>query len=263
MNIADYIASGILELYIAGLLSEKENEEVYKNAIEHPEILQELLSIENAIMQLTSSVAPESSFYSFNRLIDEIEKSKNTGKVKSLNWNKYAGWAASIVLAGGLIWMVAQNTKLKEQLETVKTSREYLEQQIEIANKDLQEAQKLIDILRDRDILKIPLVGQQVYPDAFAAVYWDKSGNTIYLDAQGLPEPPKGKVYQVWSLTLDPLTPTSLGVISNFSEDDNKIFSISNPNKSEAFGITLEPKGGSETPTLDQLYTLGTVDTKP
>ncbi|MDX1427844.1 MAG: anti-sigma factor, partial [Salegentibacter mishustinae] len=25
------------------------------------------------------------------------------------------------------------------------------------------------------------------------------------------------------------------------------------------FGITLEPEGGSETPTMDQLYVLGTV----
>ncbi len=32
-----------------------------------------------------------------------------------------------------------------------------------------------------------------------------------------------------------------------------------NPNDSEAFGITLEPEGGSKMPSLDQLYTLGTV----
>ena len=40
----------------------------------------------------------------------------------------------------------------------------------------------------------------------------------------------------------------------------NKIFSIANPNDSQAFGITLEPEGGSKTPTLEQLYTIGVVD---
>jgi len=55
------------------------------------------------------------------------------------------------------------------------------------------------------------------------------------------------------------LSPTSLGTIDNFTADANKIFSIENPNQSQAFGITLEPEGGSKSPTLDQLYTLGAV----
>jgi anti-sigma-K factor RskA len=74
-----------------------------------------------------------------------------------------------------------------------------------------------------------------------------------------LPTPPKGKVYQGWSLKLSPLTPTSLGTIDTFTASTNKIFTIENANKSEAFGITLEPIGGSKQPTLDQLYTLGAV----
>ena len=69
----------------------------------------------------------------------------------------------------------------------------------------------------------------------------------------------KGKVYQVWSLKLDPLTPTSLGTLDTFTADTNKIFTIANTHSSEAFGITLEPEGGSLSPTLEQLYTLGTV----
>ena len=107
---------------------------------------------------------------------------------------------------------------------------------------------------------KVPLAGQQIAPDAYVNVFWDKSSNKAYIDALGLPEPPEGMVYQVWSLTLDPLTPTSMGLLENFSEDENKIFALENPNQSQAFGITLEPAGGSETPTMEQLYTLGVVE---
>ena len=39
MNTKDYIASGILELYIAGSLSEKENEEVHAAIQENPVLL--------------------------------------------------------------------------------------------------------------------------------------------------------------------------------------------------------------------------------
>jgi len=47
--------------------------------------------------------------------------------------------------------------------------------------------------------------------------------------------------------------------LDSFTADTNKIFTIKNANNSEAFGITLEPEGGSITPTLEQLYTLGAV----
>ena len=90
-------------------------------------------------------------------------------------------------------------------------------------------------------------------------MYWKKDQEVVYIDALGLPEPPEGKVYQVWSLTLDPLTPTSIGLLADFVNDENKVFELQNPNKSQDFGITLEPAGGSETPTMEQLYTLGVV----
>jgi hypothetical protein len=90
-------------------------------------------------------------------------------------------------------------------------------------------------------------------------VYWDKKINSIYIDARGLPELPKGKLYQVWSLTLTPLTPTSLETLDTFTAYAHKIFIITNAKQSEAFGIKLEPSAGSLSPNLEQLYTLGVV----
>jgi hypothetical protein len=41
----------------------------------------------------------------------------------------------------------------------------------------------------------------------FSKVYWNKETQVVYVDAVGLPEPPKGMVYQVWALKLNQLTP--------------------------------------------------------
>ncbi len=264
MDIEEYIASGILELYVAGSLSEKENQEVFEAIQQYPELLNEVLKIESAIIKLTAAGSPIDAKQLFTTIKSKLNLSNNDTKVVSLdkpksNWIPYSGWAAAIILGGGLLWSITQNNNLKETIRVVENEKEFLEQKIEIANTDLSEAKNLLSILRDKNILSIPLGGQQVSPESYANVYWDKTNNSIYLDAQGLPEPPEGKVYQVWSLTLNPLTPTSLGTIDDFSEDDNKIFTITNTNESQAFGITLEPTGGSESPTLEQLYTLGTV----
>ncbi|TXD52521.1 MULTISPECIES: anti-sigma factor domain-containing protein [unclassified Polaribacter] len=256
MDNKEYIASGILELYVAGSLSEKENEEVSALIQENPELLAEVISIEKAIVQLTAA-AKKDATYSFNDIKNQLKDTET--KVITFpkpNRKQYIGWAAAFILGSTLLLSVLQNNSLKEQLSAEK---QQLEEQINKSSNSLADAEKLIEVFRDKDIISIPLAGQTVSPTSYAKVYWDKKTNSIYLDAKGLPEPPEGKVYQVWSLTLDPLTPTSLGVLDTFTADVNKIFTISNANQSEAFGITLEPAGGSLSPNLEQLYTLGAV----
>ena len=260
MNIKDYIASGILELYVAGQLSEKENKEVYNLMLKHPEILQEVLEIEAAFIKLSDSIAPEKPVaYStikahLNNANDNVV---SLPQQKGKNWINYTGWAAAIILAGGLLWTVNQKQQLETEITNINTEKEFLEIQIEASKSKLAETKNLLNVIRDRNIITVPLEGQAASPDAYATVYWDKTNDEIYLDLQGLPEPPEGKVYQVWSLLLDPLTPTSLGTIDDFLQDDNKIFKLENAYASQAFGITLEPAGGSKSPTLEQLYTLG------
>lgn len=266
MDIKEYIESGILELYVAGALSEKENQEIYDLLLKHPEVLDEVIKIESTIVKLTAAVSPTDTKYLFQAVKEKLGIPTDADTpVKSLhqprpNWFSYMGWAASLVIGLGLLWLINQNNQLKDQIQTVETDKELLEVSLEKYSKDLTESKQLITFLRDKDIIAIPLAGQAVSPDSYAKVYWDKKNNTVVLDMQGLPEPPQGKVYQVWSLTLNPLTPTSLGTIDDFSTDDNKLFTIENANTSEAFGITLEPAGGSESPTLEQLYTLGAVE---
>ncbi len=268
MDIEKYIASGILELYVAGTLSKKESQEVYELTQKYPELLDEVKSIEASIVKLTTAVAPKDAKHSFDAIKTQINTTEKDTKVITLDqsktsWFTYVSWAASLVLAAGLLWMVNENNNLKQQIEVVETDKEFLETQIENAKSSLAETKKLVDILRDRNIIEVPLAGQGNFANAYAKVYWDKNSNSIYLDAKDLPEAPEGKVYQVWSLTLNPLTPTSLGTIDDFNTDANKIFAIGNANASEAFGITLEPAGGSETPTMEQLYTLGVVASTP
>lgn len=264
MDIKAYIESGILELYVAGALSEKENKEVYALMQQHPEILQEVLDIEAAVVKLTASTSQRDNIHILQHIKQTLGFGNDDSKVVSIskpkyNWLTYSGWAASIVLAFGLFWAVNQNKQLKSEIEIAETQQSLLETLIADSNNSLEEANTLISVMRDDNITKIPLEGQGNFASAFAKVYWDKNTERIFLDAQGLPEPPLGKVYQVWSLKLSPLTPTSLGIIDNFTTDNNKIFEIKNSNESEAFGITLEPAGGSETPTMEQLYTLGVV----
>lgn len=260
MDVQEYIASGILELYVAGILSDKENLEIANYAKEYPEIQKEIEAIEASILELSKKASPGLN-YSFSSIMGRINREVN---VITLNERRspvmmYVGWAASILLAIGLFWVYQQNQELKSDLEIVEQQNTTLEQQIADTDSSLEKTKELLNTIRDQNISVIPLGGQEVSPSSFAKAYWNKENQKVFIDAKGLPEPPDGFVYQVWSLKLSPLTPTSMGLLEDFSSDENKVFALNNPNESEAFGITLEPAGGSESPTLEQLYTLGVV----
>lgn len=259
MDVQEYIASEILELYVAGILSEKENLEIANYAKEYPEIQKEIEAIEAAILELSKKASPGVGF-SFGSVMEKINKVKVIQLEDRPNpISSYVGWAALVLLAIGLFWMYQENQQLKSDIKLVEQQNNSLEQQIADTGSSLEKTKKLLNTIRDKNISVIPLGGQNVSPSSYAKAYWNKQNQKVFIDAKGLPEPPDGFVYQVWSLKLAPLTPTSMGLLEDFSSDENKVFALNNPNDSEAFGITLEPAGGSELPTMEQLYTLGVV----
>lgn len=262
MEAQEYIESGILELYVYGLLSEKENLEIAELAKKNPEVDQEIISIEKAVIALSSSFSPFHSVENFEKIKARLELKH--GKVVDMkpasNWSQYVGWAAAVLLLLGLGYQTLELTKTKEAISTVGNEKNKIEREYAFLNHQNKQTEKNLSIVRDIKNTGVTLGGQAVSPKSYAKVYWNKETKTTYIDAAGLPTPPKGMVYQVWSLKLSPvLTPTSIGLLDNFEGNSQKIFAVSQTDSAEAFGITLEPAGGSLTPTMEQLYTLGKV----
>ena len=135
-----------------------------------------------------------------------------------------------------------------------------LQNSVTVLDAKKKASESILDVIRDQNNTVVALAGQAVSPTSFAKAYYNKQTKEVYIDAAGLPEPPKGKVYQIWALKLQPvLTPTSIGILENFTAEETRVFKVKNADGAEAFGITLEPAGGSASPTMDQLYTLGKV----
>ena len=269
MDIQEYISSGILELYVYGALTEAESYEVSQTLKEHPEVRKEVEEIEVALQRLSSSAAPYNPEAVLASIRQKLTDKGDRGVVRmekestATPWVSYIGWAASILLLAGLFFLFEDNNDLREQLNAEQVRSANMEQQIADAREDANKSEELLAVLRDKNISKVQLQGQGDFSEAYAAVYWNEENDKAYIDAKELPEPPRGKVYQVWSLKLNPLTPTSIGLLDQYEKDDNKIFELANANESQAFGITLEPEGGSESPTMEQLYVLGAVAATP
>ena len=262
MDTKEYIESGILELYVYGLLSETENSEVSQMAKEHQEIEAEIISIEKAIVNLSTSFSPFLSADNFEKIKAKLELkySKVIEMKPKNNWSQYVGWAAAVTLLLGIGYQYTQLSETQNQVVSIEKEKMNLQDTlVDLKGKNKQTLTALT-VIRDTKNTVINLGGQAVSPKSYAKIYWNKETEVVYVDAAGLPEPPEGMVYQIWSLKLAPqLTPTSIGLLSDFSSNTEKIFAVDKTGDAEAFGITLEPAGGSKTPTMEQLYTLGKV----
>ncbi len=73
----------------------------------------------------------------------------------------------------------------------------------------------------------------------------------VALVGSGLDDPGEGKVYELWFVTDDGVSPAAL-----FTPEDGslrQIFSVADQPSTVGFGVTIEPDGGSDQPTGDIL----------
>ena len=260
MTSKEYIDTGILELYVFGKLPDNEILEVKEMIAKYPDIKQEVIAIENAVIDLSQSVAPRLSAVNYEKIRNQLLERRRVIEMKAkTNWSSYIGWAAAAVLVVGFGLQFNKLNESNQVIEKLGTEKSVMQESIVDLELQKKEAETVLAIVRDNNNQAVALAGQAVAPDSYAKAYYNKVTNEVYVDVAGLPTPPEGKVYQVWALKLSPLTPTSIGVLDNFTADNTKVFKVDNAQGAEAFGITLEPAGGSASPTLEQLYTLGKV----
>lgn len=262
METRDYIESGILELYVYGLLSESENREVAKMAGDNKDIADEIASIEKAILNLSTGFSPYLPAENFARIASNLSLEREEIAVAEVkrraNWAAYTGWAAAILLMAGIAYLFMMLNHANMEVVGLDGKNAKLQKNVELLENKNMQTESALAVLRDNKNTMLLLEGKDAAPGAFAKIYWNTENQTVFIDAAGLPEPPQDSVYQVWSMKFKPeFAPESIGLLENFNAGNHKIFTVSNVDESDGFAVTLEPAGGSETPSMDRLYVLG------
>nr|WP_258806227.1 anti-sigma factor [Pseudarthrobacter sp. NS4] len=81
-----------------------------------------------------------------------------------------------------------------------------------------------------------------------ATLLISSSEDAAVVKMNGVPAPPEGKVYQMWLIPKDGSAPVSQGLMDE--EALSKPAVVEGISSAAALGITVEPVGGSESPTL-------------
>lgn len=264
-----YIESGVLELYVLGDLTAGEKLEVELMLEKYPELRLEVLEIEKALQGYSEAQAinpPEhlrSEFLNSINFSDANNEPQNVSAQKSLSFYKYA-FAASVALLLlsliALINLYSQLKNSKDQIAILNQTNQKFSNHVNYLEGQLQNATQSLEIFHKPEQYKVVnLKGTSNAPTASIIVAFNPQKAEVMIDLASIKMPlnDKDHQYQLWAL-MDG-KPIDLGVF-DAKDDTVGMAKMKSVKEAQAFAVTLEPKGGSVNPTMEQMMAMGAIN---
>lgn len=269
MDINAYINSGIIESYVLGLLDAKESGEVEQLALQYPEIRNEI----NEVQQSLQSYAEVNRMEPRKELMDEIwNKLESTTPLKNpdvisstptkpvkriISIQVYLAAAVLLLLLTSFILNIYLSNELKHTrslISELNNTNLKIAENLEIQKASFNAMEQQFAFIINPDTRAIRLNGLPAHENAAAYIYWNTQNAEVFIASSGLPKLSANSQYQLWAIVDG--APVSAGLIADNQGTLQKMDSFKNV---QAFAITIEPVGGSKTPTLDAMVVLGSV----
>ncbi|GAB3959193.1 hypothetical protein GCM10028805_54850 [Spirosoma harenae] len=273
MNITEYIASGILESYVMGAVSDQERREVECLSSIYPEVRQELDQLSAALENyaLSHSVEPPASIK--DKLLKELEfggpkviaEEKSEAIVRPLPVDGPTYRVTWIVAASmGLLlllfsfYLLSELRTNQKTLAAARTSNESLQADIRQLKDSQTRTNQTLALLHQPGLRTVELKGNEKAPQGDLLVFWNTATHQVAIDVRSLPALPADKQYQLWSMVDG--KPVDAGVFD--ATNGNELVQRLNRTvlRADAFAVTVEKRGGSPTPTLSTLLAVSPVN---
>jgi len=278
MDIEKLKSSGELELYVLGLCDAPRQQEITALVAGSPELQEEVRQLEETLRAYAEAAAPPADPYQQRRLLATLEqeaekeaeataeKEKQDGLIRRLEgktrqlqrrWQWTVAASLLLLFTGvGALWQYHRFVQTQEgRVARLQHDQEQLAHLNSTQQEQLASLENDNTLLR-HDMKKVVLQGLPLAPASKGMVYFDPAQRLTFLEINNLPANPSGMQYQLWAIVSG--KPMDLGVFD--ATDFNHLHPMKKlPGAAQAFAVTLEKKGGSENPTLSQMYVMGKV----
>lgn len=221
----------------------------------------EALRADTALLAL-SAMGPQPPARSRDRLLNAIaaeprmerrtaQKPMIVGRLRS-PWLSYAPIAVMLLLAifSLLLGRDLRNTRFR--LKVAHAQIEQMQSEIAQQNLALADARKVGDLLHASDAWPLTLVSIKTPPQPQMKMLYSREKGSLLLMASDTPILPDDKIYELWLLPADGSAPMPAGWFKPDAKGNGMIFHTLAAAGIDAkgFAITIEPAGGSTTPTM-------------
>ncbi|MEJ7557526.1 MAG: anti-sigma factor [Pedobacter sp.] len=272
-----YIESGMLELYVLGQLTAQEQTEVQAMASNYPEVKQEIGDIEIALERYAVENGIKPTVGLEKRIFDQIgitetvpqhetkviplnaeNQAKYQSKIRSLQLALVACVAFLVVSIAALYAVHSDLGTAKERIASLSADREKFSSTVNYMKQNNADLNKVIAIADDPSWKTIKLAGKKD-PNDNMVVYWNPKRKHVMVNTTKmvLPINDKAHQYQLWALVNG--KPVDLGVFDVDPNAAQVLVDMKEIAVAQAFAVTLELRGGSPTPTMEQMMAMGGV----
>jgi anti-sigma-K factor RskA len=253
----------VLELYVYDQLSEAERREVEAMCAQHPEVKAELDAIQDAINGYASSHSRNPDPALRAKVLSQLDlRDAPEPKVIPMNasgsntyrWLAAASVALCIVSTGANFYLYNKYQNVTGQLAELQSRNSVLADNNTHLTKQITTISDDLTAVSSPSNVRIELAGLALSPAAKALIFWDKERKATYINTKDLPPLAQEKQYQLWAIVDG--KPVDLGVLPT-DQQQTALIKVKDVSEPQAFAITIEPKGGSVNPTMDQMIVLG------
>ncbi|MDR7129446.1 anti-sigma-K factor RskA [Algoriphagus sp. 4150] len=273
MDIQSYISSGKLELFLLGELTEREREEVLNMARTYPEIQKELDELEETMFAFDNMSGKEPSQDVKDKIFSTLESDfilkeapeptagpADTKVVPiSSPWKPFAIAAsiAAIVASGAAFYYAGKYQERNEQFTALLQDQSVMADNLNQVKQEYEQKDSQLDKIIAGNLKRVEMRGEgfEMQKDAKVDVFWDQNAQEVFVAVNNLNDLSDEYDYQLWAIGDD--GPVGIGLVN--SGVKLTLQQMEAVAQAGAFAITIEPKGGSEAPTLEKLVVLGEV----
>ena len=233
MDKETFLASGLLEQYVLGITDPDETQEVERQLNLYPELLQEVITMREAIKQYALQQDIPAPPQKMNNPLN-TSNTPGTKIYGQIHW-------LSVVVLGSLALLCVLSTL---RMRTLQEENRSLLTQLSTC----ESREEIIAFLKDPQTQPVVLTQTAANSEAAALVYWNKTSKKAMLNPFNLPKLPEDQQYQIWGDVAGKMI--SIGLISqNLAKYQDLVF-LEN---AASLNVTIEPKGGSKEPTVSRL----------
>lgn len=263
MNIEEYISSGVLDAYAAGVLSDMERVEVEQNLVRYPELRAELRVIEEAQEKFLQRVAVQPNDAVKEKLFASLDgrDTKIISLPRSRNTLQFWKYAVAASLSLALVTSYLAYSYRERWITSVISLNNLIAQNQQIAqdygvvNNRINKIEQDLVILNDPSFKRVVMAGTANAPEAMAYVYWNEESKEVYLSLQSMRELSQENQYQLWAIVDG--KPVDAGVFDGNLAGLLKMKDIGMG--AGAFAVTIESRGGKSSPTIETMQVVGNV----
>jgi hypothetical protein len=245
-----------LALYAMNALDdEREAAELHEHLGSCGECRRELEALRGdmALLALSTS-GPKPPLRSRERLIRAIaleprraEKPKSRFVLGRLQprWLSLAPMVITVIVLIACVALVSENLRLR-------TTRDRLARELVDTKKQYALAQEVMQMMQDPSLPRMTLVSSKTPPQPQIKTIYQPDKGHVLLMANNLPVLPDDKVYELWLLPANGGAPMPAGTFSPDVKGSTMMMHAmeSGGIQAKAFAVTIEPRGGSQTPTM-------------